>query len=105
METTRRWRRRRSRGVSEILATVLLVAITIIAGVILWTFHVYTPPQSPTVSFSIPGGGSNPVWGDPTDCQPLGSWTYPLAPALDHTWGQAWWNECEYFSEDEYPTA
>ncbi|MGA8664781.1 MAG: archaellin/type IV pilin N-terminal domain-containing protein [Thermoplasmata archaeon] len=105
MDSHRLWRRRRRRGVSEIIATVLLVAITIIAGTILWTFRVYTPPQPPTVAFDIPGGGSNPVWGDPTDCQPLGSWTYPLSPSLDNQWGQAWWNQCEYFSEDEYPTA
>ncbi|MGP8073329.1 MAG: archaellin/type IV pilin N-terminal domain-containing protein [Thermoplasmata archaeon] len=104
MNSARHWRRRRLRAVSEIIATILLLAITIVAGTILWTFHVYTPPPPPTVAFDIPGGGSNPVWGDPTDCQPLGSWTYPLAASLDNQWGQAWWNECEYFSEDEYPT-
>ena len=104
MNSARHWQRRRLRAVSEIIATILLLAITIIAGTILWTFHVYTPPQPPTTSFDIPGGGSNPVWGDPTDCQPLGSWTYPLSASLDDQWGQAWWNQCEYFSEDEYPT-
>jgi hypothetical protein len=92
------------RAASGIIATILLLGITIASGVILWTFHVYTPPQPPTSSFDYRGGGSNPVWGDPTDCQPLGVWSYPLAPAFDTAWGQAWWNECEYFSEDEYPT-
>ena len=99
--------RRRPRGrraVSEIIATILLLAITIVAGTILWTFRIYTPPQAPSASFQYRSGGSNPVWGDPTDCQPLGSWSYPLNPALDFQWGKAWWHECEYFSEDAYPT-
>src|SRR5271170_1917672 len=104
MDSARCWRRGRRRGVSEIIATILLLAITIVAATILFAFHVYSPPVVPTVAFDVPGGGSNPVWGDPTDCQPLGTWTYPLAPSLDDSWGQAWWNECEYFSEDEYPT-
>jgi flagellin-like protein len=110
MDRARRWRRGRHRrgsrlrAVSNVIATILLLLITILAGVILWTFHFYTPPSPPTAAFDFRGGGSNPVWGDPTDCQPLGSWTYPLASSLDSSWGEAWWNECEYFSEDEYPT-
>jgi len=62
--------RRRHRGVSNIIATILLVAITIIAGVFLWTFKINTPAPSPVLSFSIRSGTSNPVWGDPTDCLP-----------------------------------
>jgi hypothetical protein len=49
-----------------------LVALTLVAGTILWTFHIYTPPSPPTISFVIHTGGSNPAWGDPTDCQPQG---------------------------------
>lgn len=110
MDSVRRWRhkqRRRTlgiRAVSEVIATVLLLAITLVIGVVLWTFHFYTPPNPPTSAFDFRGGGSNPVWGDPTDCQPLGTWTYPLAASQDNAWGQGWWNQCEYFSEDEYPT-
>jgi flagellin-like protein len=110
MDAPQRWRRMRrrrlsrARAVSEVIATILLLGITICAGVILWTFHFYTPPQPPTANFVFRGGGSNPVWGDPTDCQPLGTWTYPLAASQDDVWGENWWNECEYFSEDEYPT-
>lgn len=92
------------RAVSEIIATILLLAIVVVAGAILWTFHVSTPPQPPSASFYYTSGGTNPVWGDPTDCQPLGTWTYPLAPSLDAAWGNAWWNQCEFFSEDAYPT-
>lgn len=100
-------RRRRPTGrraVSEVIATILLLAIMIVAGTILWTFHFYTPPPAPTVSIKYSSGGSNPVWGDPTDCQPLGTWTYPLPTSEDTEWGTDWWNQCEYFSEDDYPT-
>src|SRR5580658_5637151 len=63
-------RRRPNRGVSNVIATILLVAITIVAGVFLWTFKINTPNSSPLISFSIRSGTSNPVWGDPTDCLP-----------------------------------
>src|SRR5271155_1635314 len=63
-------RRRQARGVSNIIATILLVAITIVAGVFLWTFKINTPSAAPQLSFSIRSGTSNPVWGDPTDCLP-----------------------------------
>ncbi|MGD0257817.1 MAG: archaellin/type IV pilin N-terminal domain-containing protein [Thermoplasmata archaeon] len=63
-------RRRPHRGVANIIATILLVAITIVAGVFLWTFKFNTPAPAPIISFSIRSGSSNPVWGDPTDCLP-----------------------------------
>jgi flagellin-like protein len=72
MRRFRRWRRARRRGISEIIGAVLLIALTMIAGVILWSFRIYTPPAPPSVSIVIRSGGSNPVWGDPTDCQPAG---------------------------------
>jgi len=55
---------------------VLLIVLTLVAGVILWTFKVYTPPSVPTVTVVLRSGGANPVWGDPTDCQP---WGYNLS--------------------------
>jgi flagellin-like protein len=64
-----RWRQRR-RGVTPIIATILLIGITLVAGVFLWTFRINTPAASPSVTFSIRSGTSNPVWGDPTDCLP-----------------------------------
>jgi flagellin-like protein len=67
MRPPRRWRRSDRRAVSPIIGTILLLAITIVAGVILWSFRIYTPPASPQVTFLIRSGGSNPVWGDPTD--------------------------------------
>jgi flagellin-like protein len=75
MRKLRHWRRGSRRGVSEIIGAILLVALTITAGVILWSFRINTPPSPPNVSFLIRSGGSNPVWGDPTDCQP---WGYTL---------------------------
>lgn len=41
--------------------------MTIVAGALLFTFHFYTPASPPSVTFLIHSGGSNPVWGDPTD--------------------------------------
>jgi flagellin-like protein len=70
MEVRRARRRRRPRGVASIIATILLVAITLVAGIFLWTFKFNTPAPSPLMSFSIRSGTSNPVWGDPTDCLP-----------------------------------
>jgi flagellin-like protein len=70
MRNPRRWRRSGRRAVSPIIGTILLLAITIVAGTLLWTFKLYTPPASPSVTFLVRSGGSNPVWGDGTDCSP-----------------------------------
>jgi len=82
----RRWRQARRRGIAEIIGAVLLVALTLVAGVILWSFRIYTPPAPPVISFVVRSGGSNPVWGDPTDCQP---WGYNLASYNSMTTAQA----------------
>ena len=76
MPRVRRWRRGR-RAVSPIIGTILLLGITIVAGVLLWSFRIYTPPSAPQVTFLIRSGGSNPVWGDPTD-ESGSSGTYSL---------------------------
>ncbi len=70
MRRIRRWRRSGRRAVSPIIGTILLLAITIVAGTLLWTFRFITPAAAPQVSFLIRSGGSNPVWGDGTDCSP-----------------------------------
>jgi flagellin-like protein len=72
MHRARRWRNYRRQGIAEIIGVILLVALTVTAGIILWSFRINPPPAPPTVSFTIRSGGSNPVWGDPTDCQPWG---------------------------------
>ncbi len=84
---------------SNIIGVILLVAMTVVAGVILWTFHINTPPSAPFLTFAIKTGGSNPVWGDPTDCQPTGNWSYPLNSTETGgggygLWGNLWFDEC-----------
>lgn len=96
MERPRRWRRAPRRGVAEIIGAVLLVGLTLTAGIILWSFRLNQPPPPPTVLFKINSGGANPVWGDPTDCQPKGNWSYPLASSLSSSWTNQWWNQCEF---------
>ncbi|MGA8604163.1 MAG: hypothetical protein WB788_03735 [Thermoplasmata archaeon] len=84
---------------AEIIGAVLLVALTLVAGVLLWTFHIYTAPAPPTINFVVRSGGSNPVWGDPTDCQPQGAWTYPTthwSVATTNAWDNGFANECEF---------
>ncbi len=91
------------------IGAILLIALTVVAGVILWTFQIYTPPAPPTVTFVIRSGGSNPVWGDPTDCQPWGgpssggNWTYPASGSELTQWlghqddpstTNSWWGQC-----------
>jgi flagellin-like protein len=97
MHRARRWRLTRRRGVSEIVGAVLLIALTLVAGTLLWTFRIYTPPAPPTIGFVVRSGGSNPVWGDPTDCQPQGTWHYPLVGATNiSNWNNGFYNECAY---------
>jgi len=101
----RRWRLARRRGVAEILGAVLLIALTLIAGVMLFSFRFYTPPSPPIVSWVIHAGGSNPVWGDPTDCQPWGYTlgNYPMSQGAAETWvgdyhdppsTNSWYGQC-----------
>jgi len=64
------YRRRRRRGVSNVIAAILMIAITIAAGMILWTFSLHLPGAPPSISFTVRSGTTNPVWGDPSDCMP-----------------------------------
>ena len=97
MRRYRRWRRSPRRGVSEIIGAIFLIALTVVAGMILWTFRIYTPPTPPTVSIVVRSGGANPVWGDPTDCQPWGYSTtnYPLGGRALTNWFNSWDDQCE----------
>jgi hypothetical protein len=92
-----RWRSGRRRGgVAEIIGVILLVGLTLVAGVLLWSFHLNTPPPPPTVSFEVRSGSSSPTWGDPTDCQPTGYTlaSYPLSPSQYSSWANDWYDEC-----------
>jgi hypothetical protein len=46
--------------------------MTIVVFTVLFSFKFVTPPAPPNVNFLIHSGGSNPVWGDGTDCDPCG---------------------------------
>ena len=73
---SRRWRLAGSRrGVSPILGTILILAMTLVVGALLFTFRIYTPPSPPIVTFMLRTGGSNPVWGDPTDTPTSGGYS------------------------------
>jgi hypothetical protein len=55
--------------VTPIIATVFLVAITVVLAAILYAYlHVNTPSQNPRISFIAQGYQSQQTWGDPTDC-------------------------------------
>jgi flagellin-like protein len=79
--TSRGWRRRR-RGVAPIIGTILMLAITIVVFTILFSFKFYTPPAPPSVNFVIKSGGSNPVWGDPTDTPTGGGYSLMNTTAI-----------------------
>jgi flagellin-like protein len=108
---TRRWRRSGARrAVSPIIGTILILAMTMAVLVIVFSFRFYLPPSAPTMNLAIRTGGDTPVWGDPTDCQPLpfNGWSpnqpnsYPISAysaTVQNQWDTNWWNQCEYFSE------
>jgi hypothetical protein len=61
-------RRRRTRGVSNIIAVILISGMTIAAGVILWAFRFNLPSQPVSIEYDAEGDQSEPAWSDPTDC-------------------------------------
>jgi hypothetical protein len=63
-----RWRRYERRAVQTTIAAILLVAMTISAGVILWTFRPKLPSPTPSFTFQAIGNVPEPVWGDGSDC-------------------------------------
>ena len=106
----RRWRRRRPSwtGVAANIAAVFLLAITVLVGVLLWSFAFHLPPAQPTLYYTANAGVTYPVWGDPTDCWPV----LPHQPSYylgngsgDPRWNSymnAWWNDCEYGTNGTY---
>lgn len=85
-------RRRRRRGVSNIIAAIFLVAITIVAGTTLWELSLKFPAETTLVTYVAHAGLKVPAWGDPTDCVPVG---YPITPTS--TWNAT---ERNAYSED-----
>ncbi len=82
------------------MAAVLLIGITVAAGVLLWTFRFDTVSPTPTVYYTAQAGLTYPVWGDPTDCWPVlpYSWSYYLGngsgDARWNTYMTAWNSQC-----------
>lgn len=56
------------RAISNIIAAVILVGMTVIAGVVLWAYRPPLPPAPASVDYQAVGNQSEPAWGDPTDC-------------------------------------
>jgi flagellin-like protein len=66
--TGRRSVRAGRRGVSNVIAVVMLVLITIVAGVFLWSYRLPTPAPPTALYYSVYGTASEPAWGDGSDC-------------------------------------
>ncbi len=106
----RRNRRRRlsRRAVSPVIATLLLIAITITAGALLWMISLKPAPPPPTVYYTAQGGTTYPVWGDATDCTPVlpqpisyytnGGTSNPNWP----TYSSAWTTQCKNGATGNY---
>jgi flagellin-like protein len=65
------WRRSHvgsRRGISGVISTILLVAITVVAATVLYEVKIRTPPLPTTIDFFLQGGLSYPVYGDGSDC-------------------------------------
>jgi flagellin-like protein len=63
---TRGWRQRR--GVSNIIAVILLVAMTVILAAVLFAFRPPIPSATSAIYYTIDTGTTAPTWGDLTDC-------------------------------------
>lgn len=61
-------RRPTRRGVSPIIAQVMIVALTVVGGATLWAFRPSTPPQPSSIDYFAKGGQSEETWGDGSDC-------------------------------------
>lgn len=60
--------RRASRGVSNLIAVILILAMTIAAGSLLFLFRFNLPAKPVSVEYTLQGDQGLPAWGDPTDC-------------------------------------
>ncbi|HZY71002.1 MAG TPA: hypothetical protein VFF67_08525 [Thermoplasmata archaeon] len=60
--------RRPRRGVSNLIAVILISGMTLAAGALLFLFRFNLPAKPVTVEYTIQGDQGLPAWGDPTDC-------------------------------------
>ncbi len=61
-------RHRASRGVSNIIAVILLVAMTVVLAAVLFAFKPPIPNATSSIYYTIETGTTAPTWGDLTDC-------------------------------------
>ena len=59
------------RAVTNILAVMLLVAMTVIAAGVLYAFKPPVPQASSSVYYTVQTGTTAPTWGDLTDCSDI----------------------------------
>ncbi len=80
----RTFRRRASRGVNNVIAVILLVAMTVIAVAILAAFKPPVPTATSAIYYTIDTGTTAPTWGDLTDCSNVNDpSTCAQQPAVD----------------------
>lgn len=56
------------RAISSIVATVMLVGMTVTAGALLWAFRPPIPPAPSSIEYVVYGNLTEPTWGDGSDC-------------------------------------
>lgn len=61
-------RPRNSRGVSNIIAVILLVAMTVVLAAVLFAFKPPVPQATSSIYYTVDTGTTAPTWGDLTDC-------------------------------------
>jgi flagellin-like protein len=59
---------RRRRGVANIIAVILLVAMTVVLASVLFAFKPPLPTATSSIYYTVDTGTTAPTWGDLTDC-------------------------------------
>jgi hypothetical protein len=95
-KTVRRRPRGRA-GVSSIIAAILMISITLVAGTVLWSLRFNFPSTSYYVTYYATAGLKIPVWGDHTDCTPYG---YPQSDVKKANWGANETNAWNYYCQN-----
>ncbi|HKS59286.1 MAG TPA: archaellin/type IV pilin N-terminal domain-containing protein [Thermoplasmata archaeon] len=75
---------RRRRGVSNIIATVMLVGLTVVAGSFLWGFRPSLPPTPSSISYQAEQGRTALAYGDGSDAVCVSGGSQPcLMPVIE----------------------
>ncbi len=93
-----RWRRRGTRGVSQVLSVILMLAITISLMGLIYGIRLPLPSSPPSLSYAAVNNVKYPAFGDPTDCYPNlpylpNDWKYYLWGGENNTTDRALWTE------------